>query len=48
MGPVIEYFIDTDAGTLFTKAPAHQEQYRLGDKVYLHVRPEELIVIPAP
>ena len=48
MGPVIEYFIDTDAGTLFTKAPAHQEQYRLGDQVYLHIRPEELIVIPAP
>jgi hypothetical protein len=46
MGSVIEYSIDTNVGSLFTRAPAYHEQYRPNDKVYLHVNPEELIVIP--
>jgi iron(III) transport system ATP-binding protein len=47
MGPVIEYTIDTAAGNLFTRAPAYHKQYQPMDQVYLHIRPEELIVIPA-
>jgi hypothetical protein len=47
MGPVMEYSIDTKVGSLFTRAPAYQEQYQPDDKVYLHIHPEELIVIPA-
>ena len=47
MGPVIEYSINTNVGSLFTRAPAYHEQYQPNDKVYLHVNPEELIVIPA-
>ena len=47
MGPVIEYSINTNVGSLFTRAPAYHEQYQPNDKVYLHVNPQELIVIPA-
>jgi ABC-type Fe3+/spermidine/putrescine transport system ATPase subunit len=45
MGPIIEYAIATEAGEIFTRAPAHLEQYRPGAKVYLHILPEELILI---
>jgi iron(III) transport system ATP-binding protein len=47
MGSVIEYTINTTVGSLFTRAPAYHEQYQPNDKVYLHINPEELIVIPA-
>jgi len=46
MGPVFEYTLDTPVGSLFTRAPADNEQYRPKDKVSVHIRPEELIVIP--
>ncbi|MGB5987257.1 MAG: ABC transporter ATP-binding protein [Desulfobacterales bacterium] len=45
MGPIIEYTIATEAGEIFTRTPAHLEQYRPGAKVYLHILPEELILI---
>ena len=47
MGSVIEYTINTTVGNLFTRAPAYHEQYQPNDKVYLHIHPEELILIPA-
>ncbi len=47
MGSVIEYTINTTVGSLFTRAPAYHEQYQPNDKVYLHINPEELILIPA-
>ncbi len=47
MGSVIEYTINTTVGNLFTRAPAYHEQYQPNDKVYLHINPEELILIPA-
>jgi len=47
MGPVMEYSINTKVGSLFTRAPAYLEQYQPDDKVYLHINPEELILIPA-
>lgn len=46
MGPVIEYSIRTDVGILFTRAPVYHGQYQPNDKVYLNIRPEEVIVIP--
>ncbi len=46
MGPVFEYTIDTPAGSLFTRAPADNEQYRPNEKVSVHIRPEALIIIP--
>jgi iron(III) transport system ATP-binding protein len=46
MGPVFEYTIDTPVGSLFTRAPAENEQYRPKDKVSVHIRPEALIIIP--
>ena len=46
MGPVIEYLISTPIGELFTTASANMEQYQAGDKVYLHLNPDELIVLP--
>ena len=46
MGPVIEYSIETNVGSLFIRAPAYHEQYQPNDKVYLHIRPDDLIVIP--
>jgi hypothetical protein len=47
MGPVVEYSIRIDVGILFTRAPVYQGQYQPDDKVYLHIRPEEVIVIPS-
>jgi iron(III) transport system ATP-binding protein len=47
MGPVIEYSIRTDVGVLFTRAPVYHEPYQPDDKVYLHIRPDEVIVIPS-
>jgi iron(III) transport system ATP-binding protein len=46
MGPVIEYSIETRAGVLFTRAPAHAGQFKAGDDVCLRIRPDEIIVIP--
>ena len=46
MGPVIEYLISTPIGELFTTASANETQYRAGDEIYLHLRPEELIILP--
>ena len=47
MGPVIEYSIDTDVGSLFTRAPATHNQFKPKEPVYLTIKPEDLIVIPA-
>jgi len=47
MGPVFEYSIDTDVGSLFTRAPATDQPFRPNDKVYLTIHPEDLIIIPA-
>lgn len=47
MGPVIEYSIETDVGSLFTRAPATDKQFQLNESVYLTIKPEDLIVIPA-
>jgi iron(III) transport system ATP-binding protein len=46
MGPVIEYLIETPVGELFTTAPAKDIQYQPGRKVYLHLHPDELIILP--
>jgi len=46
MGPAIEYSIETRVGSLFIRAPAHHEQYQPKDRVYLHIHPDDLIVIP--
>ena len=46
MGPVIEYLISTPIGELFTTASANETQYKAGDEIYLHLRPEELIILP--
>lgn len=40
--PVIEYFLSTPIGELFTTASANETQYKAGDQVYL--RPEALEV----
>ena len=45
MGPVIEYSIDTEVGSLFTRAPASDEQYQPNDTVYLTIHPDDLIII---
>ncbi|MFW2365540.1 MAG: ABC transporter ATP-binding protein [Desulforhopalus sp.] len=46
MGPVIEYMISTPVGELFTTAPAGDLQYTPGQKVFLHLDPGELILLP--
>lgn len=46
MGPVIEYTIETEAGLLFTRAPAYAGVFETGEKVCVRVRPDEVIVIP--
>ena len=46
MGPVIEYLISTPLGELFTTTSAGEAQYKQGDEIYLHLRPEELIILP--
>jgi len=46
MGPVIEYLISTPVGELFTTASASQQQFKTGQQVYLHLHPDELIILP--
>jgi iron(III) transport system ATP-binding protein len=46
VGAVIEYFISTPVGDLFTTSPASKEQYRKGREVFLHFHPDELIILP--
>ncbi len=46
MGPVIEYSVETKAGTLFTRVPAHSHQFQVNEKVYVHIHPNEIIIIP--
>lgn len=46
MGPVIEYLISTPVGDLFTTASAGEQQFNPGDAVYLHLHPDELIILP--
>jgi iron(III) transport system ATP-binding protein len=46
MGPVIEYLISTPVGELFTTASAGQQQFKTGQQVYLHLHPDELIILP--
>lgn len=46
MGPVIEYLISTPVGELFTTSPASGKQYDPGSKVFLHIHPDELILLP--
>ncbi|MCP4688960.1 MAG: ABC transporter ATP-binding protein [Desulfobacterales bacterium] len=46
MGPVIEYSIETKAGALFTRAPAHAGQFQPEDEVCVRIRPNEIIIIP--
>lgn len=46
MGPVTEYLISTPVGDLFTTAPAGSQQFSEGQHVYLHLSPEELIILP--
>jgi iron(III) transport system ATP-binding protein len=46
MGPVTEYLISTPVGELFTTAPAGDQHYPTGSNVYLHLNPDELIILP--
>ena len=46
VGAVIEYFIATPVGDLFTTTPASKEQYKKGREVFLHFHPDELIILP--
>ena len=46
MGPIIEYSIETKAGVLFTRAPAYEGQFQTDEAVSVHIRPEEIIIIP--
>lgn len=46
MGPVIEYLIETPIGELFTTASANEKQYEPGTKIFLHLSPDELILLP--
>ena len=46
MGPVIEYLITTPVGELFTTASAVEQQYQPGEQVFLHLHPDELIILP--
>lgn len=46
MGPVIEYLIATPVGELFTTALAGEQQFEPGEKVFLHLHPDELIILP--
>ncbi len=46
MGPVIEYLIETPIGELFTTASANEKQYEAGNKIFLHLSPDELILLP--
>jgi iron(III) transport system ATP-binding protein len=46
MGPVIEYLISTPVGELFTTTSAGEEQFEPGQQVFLHLHPDELILLP--
>ncbi len=46
MGPVTEYLIATPIGELFTTTPGGGIQYEPGSEVFLHLDPEELIILP--
>ncbi len=46
MGPVIEYNIKTAMGEIFTTATATGREFKPGDRVFLHLHPEELIILP--
>lgn len=46
MGPVTEYLIATPVGELFTTAPAGDHEFTPGSSVYLHLNPDELIILP--
>jgi len=46
MGPVTEYLISTPVGDLFTTAPAGEQHFDIGQNVYLHLSPDELIILP--
>ena len=46
MGPVIEYSIETQVGTLFTRAPAYAGQFEINEEVCIRIHPEEIIIIP--
>ena len=46
MGPVTEYLIPTPVGELFTTAPAGDQHDTTGSIVYLHLNPDELIILP--
>jgi iron(III) transport system ATP-binding protein len=46
MGPVIEYLISTTIGELFTTASAGEQQFEPGQQVFLHLHPDELILLP--
>ena len=47
MGPVIEYTIKTMAGDLFTRVPAYADQFQENEEIRVHIRPEDIIIIPA-
>ncbi len=46
MGPVIEYSIETEIGELFTRVPASADQFTEEDEIGVHIRPEDIIIIP--
>ena len=46
MGPVIEYSIKTTVGELFTRVPAYAVQFTENDEIRVHIRPEDIIIIP--
>lgn len=46
MGPVIEYSIQTRVGDLFTRVPASTDQFKENDAIGVHIRPEDIIIIP--
>ena len=46
MGPVIEYSIATEIGVLFTRVPSSADQFTEDDEISVHIRPEDIIIIP--
>ncbi|MBW2659783.1 MAG: ABC transporter ATP-binding protein [Deltaproteobacteria bacterium] len=46
LGAVIEYFISTPMGDLFTTDPSSGGQYKKGKEVFLHFHPDQLIILP--
>jgi iron(III) transport system ATP-binding protein len=46
MGPVIEYSIETQAGVLFTRAPAYGRQFKVKEAVCVRIKPDDIIIIP--